>query len=67
MAFMVYQRYTTAVKRAYRDRPDAAAQHARAVEFRTWLEALAIDPSIRVELVEQARAIEHGFQEARIG
>ena len=55
---MVYQRYTTAVKRAYRDRSDAAAQHARAVEFRTWLESLDIDPSIRAELVEQVRAIE---------
>ena len=63
---MVYQRYTTAVKRGYRDRPDAAAQHARAVEFRSWLESLVIDPSIRAELVEQARAIEHGFEAARI-
>jgi hypothetical protein len=64
---MVYQRYTTAVKRGYRDRSDAAAHHARAVEFRTWLESLAIDPSIRAELVEQARAVEHGFEEAGIG
>jgi hypothetical protein len=64
---MVYQRYTTAVKRAYRDRSDATAQLTRAVDFRTWLESLAIDPSIRAELVEQARAIEHGFEEARIG
>lgn len=58
---MVYQRYTTAVKRAYRNRPDAAEQRARSVEFRQWLESLAIDPAIRAELVEQARALEHGF------
>jgi hypothetical protein len=64
---MVFQRYTTAVKRAYRGRPDAAAQAARAVEFRSWLESLDIDPSIRAELVEQARAIEHGFEAARLG
>ena len=63
MAFMVYQRYTTAVKRAYRDRADAAEQHTRAVEFREWLQALTIDPTIRAELVEQALAIEHGFEE----
>jgi hypothetical protein len=63
---MVYQRYTTAVKRAYRHREDAAAQHTRAVEFRIWLESLDIEPSIRAELVEQARAVEHGFEAARI-
>jgi len=59
---MVYQRYTTAVKRAYEGRPDATAQHARSVEFREWLEALVIDATIRAELVEQARALEHGFE-----
>ena len=63
MAYMVYQRYTTAVKRGYRDRDDAPAEHARAVEFRTWLEHLDIDPSIRADLVEQALALEHGFEE----
>jgi hypothetical protein len=67
MAYMVYQRYTTAVKRAYLDRSDTAAQAARALEFRTWLESLDIDPSIRAELVEQARAIEHGFEAAQVG
>jgi hypothetical protein len=65
VAYMVYQRYTTAVKRAYQDRADVAAQHTRAVEFRQWLEALDIDTEIRAELVEQARALEHGFEMAR--
>ena len=64
MAYMVYQRYTTAVKRAYQDRPDVTAQHARAVEFREWLQSLDIDTAIRAELVEQARAVEHGFEMA---
>jgi hypothetical protein len=61
---MVYQRYTTAVKRGYQDRPDVRAQHARVVEFREWLQSLDIDVEIRAELVEQARALEHGFEMA---
>ena len=63
MAYMVYQRYTTAVKRGYRDRADASEQHDRAVGFRRWLESLEIDPVIRADLVEQALALEHGFEE----
>jgi hypothetical protein len=63
MAHMVYQRYTTAVKRGYRDRPDASVQLARVTEFREWLERLEIDTAVRAELVEQARALEHGFEE----
>ncbi|HEY7107777.1 MAG TPA: hypothetical protein VH986_15355 [Acidimicrobiia bacterium] len=61
---MVYQRYTTAVTLSYRDRADAPAQHARAVGYREWLEQLAIDATVRAELVEQARALEHGFEQA---
>ena len=61
---MVYQRYTTAVKRAYQDRPDVMEQHARSIEFREWLESLDIDTTIRADLVEQARALEHGFEMA---
>jgi hypothetical protein len=64
MAYMVYQRYTTAAKRAYQGRPNVAEQHARAVEFREWLEALDIDRTIRADLVEQARALEHGLEMA---
>jgi hypothetical protein len=63
MAYMVYQRYTSAVKRAYRGRPDVAVEHERAIEFGAWLESLEIDPAIRADLVEQARALEHGFEE----
>lgn len=64
MAYMVYQRYTTAVKRGYRGRTDAPVQRARAGEWRAWLESLSIDPDVRAELVEQARALEWGFEEA---
>ena len=60
---MIYQRYTTAVKRAYRGDQDVDSHHARATEFREWLEGLVIEPAVRADLVEQARAIEHGFEE----
>ena len=60
---MLYQQYTTAVKRGYRSRPDAGIQHARATEFRAWLEQLEIDAAVRADLVEQARAVEHGFEQ----
>ena len=60
---MVYQPYTTAVKAAYTDRSDAPEQFVRATEFRVWLESLEIDASIRGELVQQARALERGFEQ----
>jgi hypothetical protein len=63
MAYMVYQQYTTAVKRAYRGRPDVPDEHARARAFRGWLERLDIDPAIRAELVELALSLERGFEE----
>jgi len=63
MAYMVYQRYTTAVKRGYRERADADEQLARSIDFRRWLESLEIDPEIRAGLVEQALALQHGFEE----
>ena len=63
MAYMVYQPYTTAIKAGYRDRPDVPAQHAQATEFRVWLESLEIDSEVRGELVQQARAIERGFEQ----
>ena len=65
MAYMVYQRYTTAVKDGYRGRDDVAEQHERATELRIWLEQLAIEPAIRAELVEQVRALEDGFTQLR--
>ena len=60
---MVYQPYTTAVKAAYSDRRDAPEQLAQATGFRVWLESLEIDAAIRGELVQQARALERGFEQ----
>jgi hypothetical protein len=62
---MVYQRYTTAVKEGYAERPDVAEQHERARDVRHWLEGLSIDSGIRAELVEQLRALEEGFGQLR--
>ncbi len=62
MAYMVYQRYTTAILDAYRDRPDVAEHVDQARAHRRWLESLEIDPAIRTSLVEQARALEEAFE-----
>lgn len=49
MAYMVMQRYTTAIREAYAGRPDLAEQVAQAAACRTWLESLEIDTSLRAE------------------
>ncbi len=61
MAWMIYQRYTTAVVEAYRDR-SVADELAAARSHRRWLEGLEIDAALRSALVEQALAIEAGFE-----
>lgn len=61
MAYMVMQRYTTAIREAYAGRPDLAEQVAQAAACRTWLESLEIDPSLRAEVIEPIRAIEEAF------
>ena len=63
MAYMVYQPYATAVKEGYRGRADVSDELARARDFRAWLEGLQIDDAIRGELVQQARALERGFEQ----
>jgi hypothetical protein len=60
---MIYQQYTTAVKRGYRDRSDVVEQRQQARAFREWLQQLSIDDTIRADLVEQVLALEHGFEE----
>lgn len=62
MAYMVYQRYTTAILEAYAGRPDVAAHLDSARSCRRWLESLDIDASIRGALVEQAQTIEAAFE-----
>lgn len=58
MAYMVMQRYTTAIHEGYGGRADVTEQLRTATAFRTWIESLAIDPAIRNELAEPIRAVE---------
>jgi hypothetical protein len=61
MAYMIYQRYTTAVLDAYAGHPDVGEQLEQARAHRRWLEALEIDVPVKAALVEQARALEAAF------
>lgn len=61
MAYMVMQRYTSAIHEAYAGKPGLAGQVAQAAACRAWLESLAIDPAVRAELVEPIHAIEEAF------
>ena len=58
MAYMVMQRVITAVRQGYADRDDAADQQALARACKAWLASLAIDPTVRNELLEPISAIE---------
>jgi hypothetical protein len=63
MAYMVYQRYTTAVLDAYKGRSDVAEQLEQARSHRRWLESLDLEPAVKSGLVEQARTIEAAFKQ----
>jgi hypothetical protein len=62
MAYMIYQRYTTAILDAYKDSNEVATHVAKARSHRQWLESLAIEPAVKATLVEQARIIEEAFE-----
>jgi hypothetical protein len=61
--YMIYQRYTSAIKAAYDGREDVAQQLATARRCRQWLESLDIDPDLRGSLVEPVRVLEEAFQD----
>ena len=64
MAYMVYQRYTTAIRDAYGHGRDAEAigkQVAEARRARAWLESLDIDATLRASLVEPIVVVEDAF------
>lgn len=67
--YMVQQRATTAVREGYRgsDAADIERQLAGAQQARTWLEGLAIDPGVRVWLVEPIAAVEEALAECARG
>lgn len=62
MAYMIYQRYTTAILEAYRDSGEVGAHLAKARSHRRWLESLAIESTVKAGLVEQASVIEEAFE-----
>jgi hypothetical protein len=75
MAYMVYQRVATAIHEVYGapDEPAGPGQAAPtasleaqlelARQARTWLESLAIDPTLRASLVEPIAVIEAAFRD----
>jgi hypothetical protein len=63
MAWMIYQRYTTAILEAYANDPHVAEHLNHARSHRKWLESLRIDHKAKSPLIEQARVIEHAFEQ----
>lgn len=64
MAYMVLQRYATAIRDAYRhgrDPGEVRAHLADARRARAWLESLDIDPTLRASLVEPIAVVEDAF------
>lgn len=62
MAYMIYQRYTTAVLEAYAGDPDVARHLEAARSHRIWLATLTLEPAVKSALVEQALVIESAFK-----
>ncbi len=63
MAYMIFQRVTTAIREAYAGRSDVARNLAAAESSRAWLESLEIDPKLRDSLVEPIVALEEAFRD----
>ncbi len=64
MAYMAQQAVTTAVREAFRDRPDALTQAEEAARCRAWLASLPIEPSLLAPIIEPIAALEDGIREA---
>ena len=62
MAYMIYQRYTTAILEGYEDSGEVATNLDQARSYRRWLESLEIEAAVKATLVEQARTIEEAFE-----
>ena len=63
VAYMVLQRYTTAIQDAYAGRLELPQQLVEARRCRAWLDALHIDPHLRAALVEPIAVIEETFRD----
>jgi hypothetical protein len=64
MAYMAQQAVETAVREAFRDRPDALAHAEEAARIRAWLGALPLSASLVASLVEPIAALEDGLRSA---
>jgi len=65
MAYMVHQRFASAIKDAYREkaeRSEIQRQLDEARRTRDWLEALEIDGQLRASLVEPIAVVEDAFR-----
>ena len=64
MAYMAQQAVTTAIRDAFRQRPDALAHADEAARFQAWLVSLPLEPQLIASLVEPVAALEDGLREA---
>jgi len=64
VAYMAHQAVTTAIREAFRDRPDALVQAEEAARCRAWLRSLPLDPSLVAMIVEPIAALEDGLRDA---
>jgi hypothetical protein len=64
MAYMAQQAVETAIRDAFLDRPDAAAQADEAVRCRIWVESLPLPVAMIAAIVEPLAALEDGLREA---
>jgi hypothetical protein len=64
MAYMTQQAVTTAIRDAFRRRPDALERADEAARFRGWLASLPLEPQLIASLVEPVAALEDGLREA---
>jgi hypothetical protein len=64
MAYMTQQAVTTAIRDAFRQRPDALAHADEAARFRAWLISLPLEPQLIASLVEPVAALEDGLRDA---
>jgi hypothetical protein len=68
MAYMAQQAVRTAIRDAFRDRPDALSQAEEPARFRRWLDALPIEPALVAAIAEPVVALEEGLRDAdRLG
>jgi len=64
MAYMAQQAVTTAIREAFRDRPDARAQAEEATRCRAWLESLPLSARVLAPIIEPIAALEDGLRDA---